>query len=275
MKLRTALAALALAAAALPASAQTLPDEIAASKTIRIAVNSGYVPMEMRDPQGNLTGFDVDLANAIAKILGVKLEWQDGSFEQLMPALRSQRADMIISGISDLPARRSDFDFIDYIKSGAVFFVATSAADIKTLADLCGKAISTPRGTSYVGIIGRWSDANCVKDGKPPITVLAPTDAASMLSDIRQGRAAGGMQGTESVPSVMKREPGVYRVLGDPVTNALQGIVFLKSDTQLRDAVMAALQKVIADGEYDTLIKKWDLTLSAYPTPTINAGPAP
>ncbi len=275
MNLRTLIAALALAAAGLPACAQTLPDDIASSKTIRIAVNSGYVPLEMRDPQGNLAGFDVDLANAIAKVLGVQLTWQDGSFEQLMPALRSQRVDMIISGISDLPSRRDSFDFIDYLKSGALFFAATSEADVKTLADLCGKTVSTPRGSSYVGIIGRWSDANCVKQGKPAITVLAPTDAASMLSDIRQGRAVAGMQGTESVPSVMKREPGVYRVLGDPVTKAYQGIVFLKSDPQLRDAVMAALKKVIADGQYDTLIKKWDLTLSAYPDPTINAGPAP
>jgi polar amino acid transport system substrate-binding protein len=277
MMKRTLMASLAVAVMMAPGAphAQTLPADIAASKTIKIAVNSGYVPMEMRDPSGGLTGFDVDLATAMAKILGVKLEWQDGSFEQLTPALQSHRADMIISGMSDLPRRRGNFDFIDYIKSGAQFFGVAKEADLKAPTDLCGKTVSTPRGTSYPAIIEKFSQANCVTAGKDPITVLTPTDSASALSDMRQGRAVAGMQGTESVPSIMAREPGVYRLLGDPVTKALQGIAFNKTDTELRDAVMAALKKTIADGEYDTLIKKYNLVLSAYPEPTINEGPAP
>jgi polar amino acid transport system substrate-binding protein len=277
MLTRTLMAAVAAAALMSPgmSGAQTLPAEIAASKTIKIAVNSGYVPMEMRDPSGGLIGFDVDLANAMAKVLGVKLEWQDGSFEQLTPALQSHRVDMIISGMSDLPRRRGSFDFIDYVKSGAQFFGVAKEEDVKAADDLCGKTVSTPRGTSYPGIIEKFSQAKCIEVGKPAITVLTPTDSASALSDMRQGRAVAGMQGTESVPSIMAREPGVYRLLGDPVTKALQGIAFNKTDTELRDAVMAALKKVIADGEYDVLIKKWNLGLSAYPAPTINEGPAP
>lgn len=258
------------------AAAQTLPAEIADSKTIKIAVNTGYVPMEMRDPNtGDLTGFDVDLANAMAKILGVKLEWQDGSFAQLTPALQSHRADMIISGMSDLPARRENFDFIDYVKSGAQFFAVAKEETIKVATDLCGKTVSTPRGTSYPAIIQSYSDLYCVKQGKEAITTLTPTDASLMLADLRQGRAVAAMQGTESVPAVLAREPGVYRVLGGPVTSALQGIAFNKADAQLRDAVIAALKAVHANGEYDALIKKWNLTLSAYPDPTINMGPAP
>jgi polar amino acid transport system substrate-binding protein len=277
MVMRAVVVSLAVALMVAPAvsRAQPLPADIAASKTIKIAVNSGYVPMEMRDPAGGLTGFDVDLANAMAKVLGVKLEWQDGSFEQLTPALQSHRVDMIISGMSDLPRRRTTFDFIDYVKSGAQFFGVTKEAAIKTPEDLCGQTVSTPRGTSYPGIIATWSEAHCVKAGKAAITVITPTDSASALSDMRQGRAVAGMQGTESVPSIMAREPGVYQLLGDPVTKALQGMAFNKSDTELRDAVMGALKKVIADGEYDALIKKWNLTLSTYPEPTINAGPAP
>lgn len=267
-----------LAASLLPtlAAAQTLPKEIADSKTIKIAVNSGYVPMEMRDPAtGDLTGFDVDLANAMAKILGVKLEWQDGSFAQLMPALQSHRVDMIISGMSDLPARRESFDFIDYVKSGAQFFAVAKEEDIKLPTDLCGKTVSTPRGTSYPGIIQSYSELYCVKQGKNAIEVLTPTDSTQTLADLRQGRAVAAMQGTESVPAILAREPGVYRVLGGPVTSALQGIAFNKADTQLRDAVMSALKAVHANGEYDRLISKWNLSLSAYPEPTINMGPAP
>ena len=89
------------------ASAQTLPPEIAQSKKIRIAVNGTYPPMESLDLVTNkLVGFDIDLGEAIGKVLGVEIEWQDGSFAQLIPSLESGRADMILSGMSDLPARR-------------------------------------------------------------------------------------------------------------------------------------------------------------------------
>ena len=66
-----------------------------------------------------------------------------------------------------------------------------------------------------------------------------------------------------------------YRALGEPFSATLMGIAFRKDEEQLRDAYEAALKKVIADGTYATLVKKWKLDLSAYPDVTINKGPAP
>ena len=64
------------------AQGQTLPPDIDKSKVLRVALNTGYPPLEMRDPKTNeIIGFDVDLAAAIAKVLGVKIEYQDGAFE--------------------------------------------------------------------------------------------------------------------------------------------------------------------------------------------------
>ena len=71
----------------LAAQAQKLPPDIAASKTVRVALNVGYPPLEMRDTKTNeIVGFDIDLARAMAKVLDVKLEWQDGAFEQMSPS---------------------------------------------------------------------------------------------------------------------------------------------------------------------------------------------
>jgi polar amino acid transport system substrate-binding protein len=83
--------------------AQKLPEDIAASKVIKVAVNSGYPPMEMKDDKtGELTGFDIDLMAAMAKVLGLKVEYQDGAFEAMTPALQSERVNMIMSGFYDL-----------------------------------------------------------------------------------------------------------------------------------------------------------------------------
>jgi polar amino acid transport system substrate-binding protein len=258
------------------ANAQALPAAIAESKTIHVALNADYPPLELRDTKTNaVTGFDIELGNAIAKILGVKLEWQDGAFEQMVPSLQSGRADMIMSGFYDLPKRRGNFDFVDYLRAGAQFYVPKSSADIKTATDLCGQTITTSRGTNFPDTIKAWSEKNCVAAGKPALTVITDTDLGQQLSNLKQGRAAAAVQGLESVPTIAEMDGNGYRPLGEPFSSTLMGIAFTKHDPTLRDAVTYALKKVIADGTYDALIKKWKLDLSSYKDVTLNAGPQP
>jgi polar amino acid transport system substrate-binding protein len=67
----------------------------------------------------------------------------------------------------------------------------------------------------------------------------------------------------------------LYRPLGKPFSSTLMGMAFLPDETTLRDAFAFALKKVIADGTYDELIKKWKLDLSPYKDVTFDAGPVP
>ena len=258
------------------ARAEGLPARIQASKTVNVALNTGYPPLEMKDPQtGAFVGFDIDLAAAMAKVLGVKIEYQDGAFEQMTPSLQSGRVDMIMSGFYDTPKRRPMFDFIDYLKAGAQFYTLTSLADIKTPLDLCGKTVTTSRGTSYPDTVKSWSDKNCVAAGKQPITVIVDTDLGQQLTNLKTGRAVAAVQGLEAVPAILDMEPGNLRPLGEHFSSTLMGMAFNKSDTDLRDAFLGALKQVIADGTYDALIKKWKLDLSNYKDATLNAGPQP
>ncbi len=273
---RIGLALLAALLAGTPALAQTLPPAIAQSKVLKIAVNGTYPPMESIDPATNkLIGFDVDLAEAIGQKLGVAIEWQDGAFAQLIPAVQTGRADMILSGISDLPARRESLDFIDYLKSGAQFYTLDKTESIKTAADLCGKTIGTVRSTSYPANIEAWSAENCVKLGKPPITVAGDDRMPLVHVNLQQGRIDGGVQGSETLPTLMQNEPGIYRIVTPPFTTVLQGIAFAKTNTALRDAVAVAVKQIFADGTYTALIAKWKLQDSAAPAPGMNGGPLP
>jgi polar amino acid transport system substrate-binding protein len=273
--------AIALAAICLLAPAtvqgQTLPPEIEKSKVVRVALNTGYPPLEMKDPKTNeIIGFDIDLAAAMAKVLGVKIEYQDGAFENMTPALQSGRVDMIMSGFYDVPKRRPMFTFIDYLKAGAQYYTLTSLKELEKLTDLCGKTVTTTRGTSYPDTIKAWSEKNCVAAGKEPITVIVDTDLGQQLTNLKTGRAAAAVQGLEAVPTIIQTEPGVYRPFGEPFSSTLMGIAFQNTgDNTLRDAFAFALKKVIADGAYDELIKKWKLDLSSYKDVTIDAGPAP
>jgi polar amino acid transport system substrate-binding protein len=256
--------------------AQTLPPEIEASKVVRVALNAGYPPMEMRDPATNeFIGFDIDLAAAMAKVLGVKIEYQDGAFEAMTPALQSQRVDMIMSGFYDTPKRRPMFTFIDYLRAGAQFYTLESLTEIKELTDLCGKVITTSRGTSYPETVAAWSEKNCVGAGKAAIEVIVDTDLGQQLTNLKTGRAVAAVQGLEAVPTIVQMEAGVYRPLGEPFSAALMGMAFNPDNTVLRDAFAFALKKVIEDGTYDELIKKWKLDLSSYKEVSLDAGPQP
>jgi polar amino acid transport system substrate-binding protein len=272
---RYTLVALAALAPALVA-AQALPERIAKTKVIKIAVNAIYPPMEFKDPEtAKLVGFDVDLGNALAKELGVTLEWQESAFEQLLPSLATGRVDMILSGLSDRPARREASDFIDYLNSGVQFYVLASRADVSKPVDLCGKTVGTSRSTSFPAEIKTWSDANCVAAGKPPITVEGTSDNAAARAQLKQGRFEGGAQGSETVPYVMSQEAGVYKAIGTPFGGLQQGIAFTKADTQLRDAVLVAFKKLLANGTYGAIIAKWNLQSSAVKQAAVNGTPSP
>ena len=98
------------------AQAAELPDAIKQAGALRLTVNSTYAPMEYRDPATNeLVGLDIDLANELAKRLGVKIVWSETPFAELIPSLQTKRADFILSGISDRSSRREAADFIDYL----------------------------------------------------------------------------------------------------------------------------------------------------------------
>src|ERR1700691_2020496 len=102
----TIVSCLAATALAGQASAASLPDRIATRGSLIVAVVPNYPPLEFRDPATNaLTGFDIALGDALAQKLGVKIDWQETAFEQMIPALATGRVDAIISGMSDLASR--------------------------------------------------------------------------------------------------------------------------------------------------------------------------
>ena len=270
-----ALLALCTALGASLAQAQALPDRIAKSKVLKIGVNAIYPPMEYRDPEsGKLVGFDIDLANALAKELGVTIAWQEAGFDQLLPSLTTGRIDLILSGLSDNPERRATADFIDYLNSGAQFFTSVSRKDINQAEDLCGRTVGTSRSTTFPNDVRTWSDTHCVGAGKPAIKVEGTNDNAAARSELKQGRLDAAAQGSETVPYVMVLEPGSYKPIGAPFGGVPQGIAFTKADVPLRDAVLAAFKKVLASGAYTAIIAKWNLQASAVKQAAVN-GAAP
>lgn len=255
------LLALAVVAAGHAASAQELPERIAAKKEVTIAVVPNYPPLEFKDPKtGTLTGLDIDLGNALGKKLGVNVKWEEISFEQLVSALNTGRADMIISGMTDMPSRRETLDFIDYLASGAQFYTGADRAELyKTPEDLCGKTVGASRRTSFPKEMENFSKETCEKNGKPALVIVGTEGSADARTQLRQKRLDAAVQGSETLPYLMNMEPNTFHIVGEPFTTVHQGIAVSKKDTQLRYALAKALKDMIADGSYDEVLKKWEL----------------
>lgn len=274
--LRLTLATALLAATALSAQAQALPDRIKTAGKIIVATQPNYPPIAFKDPATNkLAGFDIEIGEAIAKELGVTVEWQETAFAQMLPSLQTGRVDMVMAGMSDLPARRETVDFIDYMVSGAQFYTVTPfAGTIKTPEDLCGKTVGASRSTNWPRQIGEWSEANCVAKGKPAMTVVGTEGSVDARTQLKTQRLQGGVQGSETMSHFQQLEPNTYIPLGKPFTRSLTGIPFAKTaeGVQLREAVKGALERLQSNGAYDALIKKYGLLDNELKPVSINKG---
>jgi polar amino acid transport system substrate-binding protein len=265
------LAAALVCTATASAAAIELPPEIVKAGSIKVAIVPNYPPMEFRDPAtSTLTGFDVELGEALGRKLGVKIAWQETSFDQMMPAIATGRVDAILSGMTDLASRQDSATFVDYLRSGPRFFVQQSrAAEFKDATAFCGKTVGASRRTSFPTHIATWSDVHC--DGNP-IKFVGTEGSADARTQLKQGRVDAAVQGGETLPYVMDLEPGAYVPVGDVFAIQFTGLALGVKDKVLQQAVVEVLDSLIVDGSYRALLAKWKLTDYGIERALINAG---
>ena len=266
--------ALATLALGLAANAADLPDRIRKAGKLVAATQPNYPPIAFKDPATNtLTGFDIDLGEAIAKELGVKIEWQETAFAQMISSLQTQRVDIALAGMSDLPARREVVDFIDYMKTGPQFFTtANRAGELKTVEDLCGKKVGASRSTNWPGQMEELSKTVCAAKGKPAMQVIGTEGSVDARTQLKSGRLDAAVQGSETLPYFQKQEPNTLVLIGTPFSEQLSGIPVAKTEPQLRDAVKEAMDRLQSKGIYDQILAKYGLQQSKFAPIGVNQG---
>lgn len=266
----------AIALLPLHAQGQELPDRIKSAGVLTIATNPNYAPITYKDPATNtLTGVDIELGEAIAARLGLKVVWEEIAFAQMLPSLQTERVDMVMAGMGDTKARQEVADFVDYMQSGAQFYVAHArAAEFADVSAICGKKVGASRSTTWPDAIAAWSKTNCEEKGLDAIEVIGTEGSADARTQMKTGRIDVGVQGSETLPYFKALEPDTYAIVGEPFTTALVGIPFLKTPdgTALRAAVKGALDAMQADGSYDAILAKYELQGNALRPITENMG---
>lgn len=130
---------------------------------------------------------------------------------------------------------------------------------------LCGHRVAAQQGTIEVDPVLSSRSAHCVADGLPAVQTVV----VAALADARQAVLSGAADAmAEDSPVAVyeaARSPGRLQISGDPIGEAPYGLVLPKEDEAMDGAVLAAVQDLIADGEYPRILAKWGLTSGAVP----------
>jgi lysine-arginine-ornithine-binding protein len=222
--------------------------KIKRSGILRVGSDTTYAPFESIDTKaGKAVGFDVDIANLIAKKLGVKADIMTTDWGGIIPALETHKFDVIISAMTITEDRKKEIDFsIPYYDSGQIIAVRKSNNSIKGPEDLVGKTVGTQMGTT-----GDFA----VQKIKGAIDKTYP-DIQLAFADLELGRLDAVVNDLPVTAFYSKGHKDI-KLVGKLLTVEHYGIAFRKNDTELRDAVNKILEEIKADGEYDQIYEKW------------------
>ncbi|MCW2743938.1 MAG: atrA protein [Mycobacterium sp.] len=255
--------------AASGSAASLLPAAVKKSGELRAATDGTYPPNEYRDSAGGpLQGFDIDLANAIAQKLGVKITFDDAKFDSLITGIAGGRYDLALSSMTDNKEREQKVDFVDYFTAGTSILVKKgNPQHIATLEDLCGQDVALEAGTVQVKIA---QGAKCA--ARNPIKVAQLPDDATARQQVLTGRAVADMNDFPVAEYTARTSGGGndFEVVGQQYDSAPYGVAVAKDIKGLTAAVQAALKEVIADGTYDQLMTKYGIEAGALKTATVN-----
>ena len=221
---------------------------------VRIGVDVPYVPMEYRTAEGDLTGFDIDLGNAMCGEIGVTCEWVEQEWDGIIPGLLSRNYDAVMSSMTINDERRQQVLFSEpYITMPSAWFAASdlgiTEANEETLE---GLTIGVQRGTlqdnyvtdkySSIADISRYSTAD---------DMVLDLDAQRLdivFLDFPIGQS-----------TLVENEDADYTIVGEKISEPKEyfgdgfGIAFRQRDEALAEKFNEALATLQEDGTYDEI----------------------
>jgi len=252
--------------------ASLVPASIKSAGTLTIATDASYAPNEYFDTDGKtIIGLDVDLGNAIAAKLGLKANFQNVTFDAIIPALAADKYNIGMSSFTDTKKREATVDFVTYFSAGENLFVPKGNPKNVTGPDLsvCGLTIAVEKGTTEESEIPALSKA-CTDGGKAAVTALSTDDQNAANLALTSGRAQVGSADSPIADYAVKQSNGALELAGKSYEVAPYGIAIPKTAGTLKEAIQAALAAMIADGSYKTILDKWGATDGAISAPAIN-----
>ncbi|KAA6214039.1 ABC transporter substrate-binding protein [Streptomyces albofaciens JCM 4342] len=262
-----------------------LPKDVQDKGMIQVGSDISYKPVEFRT-NGEVTGIDPDLADAMGKVLGVKLNFNNATFDTLMGGMKSKRYDIAMSAMTDTKDRQQGVDsttgkkvsdgvdFIDYLDVGVSIYTQKGKTQgIDGWEALCGKKIAVQRGTVSHDL-AKEQTKKCEESGTDPISIEAFDNDTEAQTRLRTGGVDAVSSDYPVAAWAVKASGGGndFELVGSPVKAAPYGIAVPKDRQRLRDALKAAMEAIVKNGSYAQVLKKWNVSDAAVKEVKLNGG---
>lgn len=251
------------------AIAALLPASVAKNATLTVGMDTSYAPAEFLDSDGKTPiGYDVDLLNALAKVLGLKANAQTATFDSIIPSIGS-KYDIGMSSFTITNERMKAIDFVSYFKAGMSFAVKKGNPEHINANDLCGVNLSVQTSTTEEEDINQTSK-KCVADGKKAINIMSYKQQTDVTTALVTGKVDVLYVDSPVAGYAIRQTGDQLQSLGQDSGIAPQGVAIKKGDTAMANAVQKAMQKLMDDGIYTKILTHWGAQDGAISTAEIN-----
>jgi polar amino acid transport system substrate-binding protein len=242
--------------------AALVPAAIRAKGTLVAGSDTTYAPSEFLDTDNKTPiGFDVDLFKAVAGVLGLKADIQTADFSAIIPGVtQSGKYDIGVSSFTVNADREKQVDMVSYYSAGTSWAVPTSSTLTPDTA--CGKKVAVQTGTVQVDDVTARSKA-CTAAGKQAIQIdqYQAQDAATQA--VVSGKDDAMLADSPVIAYAVKQTAGKLQTAGAVYGAAPYGYVIPRTEIGFAQALQGAVQKLIADGTYGTILAKWGVQSGA------------
>lgn len=222
------------------------------TKTLVVGLDDTFAPMGFRDDNGELVGFDIDLANAVAEKIGYEVSFQPIDWAMKETELNSGNIDCIWNGYSITEERKTKVSFSTPYLDNAQLIITLADSEIASKADLAGKTVAVQKESSALEAVTAddiYASLSQVVEFDTNIDCFMELDAQrcdAIVCDEVLARYIIKQRGEEK-----------YNILTDDFGKEEYGIGFRLTDTDLVNSVNQALEDLKADGTYSEIYSKW------------------
>lgn len=233
-------------------------------KTLAVATDATYAPDESMKGT-KMIGFDIDLMNAIAKTLGIKIQENNVTFDNIIAGIKSGKYVIGNSSFTDNLQRQKQVNFVDYFQAGeGVYAKSNSKVSFNGFKSFCGLKVAVETGT-VEQTDAQNASKSCPANKK--VTVLEfPTQTEANVA-VSSGHANVGFLDSQIAGYVVATSKGQFKLVGHAVNVAPYGIATPKTPAGLKlaHAILAALKTLRKNGTYMAILSKWGVSAGALP----------
>lgn len=224
--------------------------------TIVMGLDDTFAPMGFRDDNGEIVGFDIDLANEVAERIDKDIEFQSIDWALKETELDAGNIDLIWNGYTVTPEREEQVLFSEPYLETTQLIITTNDSGIETKADLSGKVVAAQQSSSAIDAIE--ADESQIHTEFANGEIVQYPSNNDVFNDLISGRADAIVVDEVLARYYMKQNPDFdYKVLEDSFGSETYAVGMRQDDTQMKEALDGALNDMKEDGTYDEISNKW------------------